>query len=201
MRWFYKFTLTRSFGNESTELTTVQATVQDLLNEVLKFDYILLRGTYEVIIAKCDINSCDNATVIRSGQVPVIQNTPEEVNDSWCLLNDTKGDLVQYLPVLLKSQSRLNFSFAFTPCHRVLPYEHAEISVYMSDDNNTCLDTGLRIIETKVRVQAAKLRTTNVREEAVIEYQVSFLDTRCSKLLIFVRKFTVFEPSLTEEFE
>ena len=81
MRWFYKFTLTRSFGNESTELTTVQATVQDLLNEVLKFDYILLRGTYEVIIAKCDINSCDNATVIRSGQVPVIQNTPEEVND------------------------------------------------------------------------------------------------------------------------
>ena len=102
---------------------------------------------------------------------------------SWCLLNDTKGDLVQYLPVLLKSQSRLNFSFAFTPCHRVLPYEHAEISVYMSDDNKTCLDTGLRIIETKVRVQPAKLRTTNLREEAVIEYQVS------SKSSFFVQKF------------
>ena len=192
MRWFYKFTLTRSYGNESTELTTKTATVQDLLNEVLKFHYILLRGNYEVIIAKCDINSCDNATMTKSGQVPVIQNL-DEVNDSWCLHNDTRGDLVQYLPVLLKSQSRLNFSFAFTPCHPVLPYEHAEISVYMSDDNDTCLDTGLQILKTKVKVQPAKLRTTNLHE-AVIEYQVRlfryfiFIETtlyRCTSFLAF----------------
>ena len=155
------------------ELTTLQPTVQELLNEVITFHYILLRGNYEVIIAKCDINRCDNETVIRSAQVPVIQ-TPAEVNSSWCLLNDTEGYLVQYLPVLLKSQSRLNFSFAFTPCHSVLPYEHADVSVYKSDDNNTCLENGLKIIHTKVQVQAAKLRNTDLHE-AVIEYQVSWL--------------------------
>ena len=96
-----------------------------------------------------------------------------EISSSWCLHNDTLGgNLVKYLPVLEKSASRVNFSFAFQPCHTLLPYEQVEISVYMSDDNDSCLDSGLQILKTNVKVEPAKLRRNPNLYEAVVAYQV-----------------------------
>ena len=98
--------------------------------------------------------------------------------NDWILLVPLKANYV-------------NFSFAFLPCHKVLPYEQATVSVFQSNENDTDVcQNGLEILKTKVAVVAAHL--VNVRHnnekslssaevvkpakyetEAVIAYQVN----------------------------
>ena len=82
-----------------------------------------------------------------------------------------------YTPVIGKSNS-IKFSFAFIPCHRVLPYEEIEVRVYKSPTNESCDATpGLEILRESVGIQAAHVilgkRQHNTSAEAVIAYQVS----------------------------
>ena len=81
-----------------------------------------------------------------------------------------------YTPVIGKSNS-IKFSFAFIPCHRVLPYEQIEVRVYKSQTNESCDATpGLEILRESVGIQAAHVilgKRHNTSAEAVIAYQVS----------------------------
>ena len=52
MKWFYRFTLIRSFLNESKEILKRLLSVQELLSEELEFQYILLRGNYSFQIGQ-----------------------------------------------------------------------------------------------------------------------------------------------------
>jgi len=84
-----------------------------------------------------------------------------------------------YTPVIGKSNS-IKFSFAFIPCHRVLPYEQIEVRVYKSQTNESCDATpGLEILRESVGIQAAHVilgKRHNTSAEAVIAYQTPALE-------------------------
>ena len=87
-----------------------------------------------------------------------------------------------YTPVI--GSNSINFSFAFIPCHKVLPYENIEVRVYKSATNESCeMGTGLEILRQTVALQSAhvllgkqQLQQYNKSAEAVIAYQVSTFD-------------------------
>ena len=83
-----------------------------------------------------------------------------------------------YTPVI--GSNSINFSFAFIPCHKVLPYEDIEVRVYKSATNESCeMGTGLEILRQTVALQSAHVLLGkqqlqyNKSAEAVIAYQVS----------------------------
>ena len=74
------------------------------------------------------------------------------------------------------------FSFAFLPCHKLLPYETAEVSVFTHENNLTedVCQNGLEILKATVPVSQAhlvnlvnnnKVEVDRTRQ-AVITYQV-----------------------------
>ena len=105
--------------------------------------------------------------------------TPTLIRFSFFHFQDAQAEDHQvdyYTPVIGKSNS-IKFSFAFIPCHRVLPYEQIEVRVYKSQTNESCDATpGLEILRESVGIQAAHVilgKRHNTSAEAVIAYQVS----------------------------
>jgi hypothetical protein len=212
----YKMTLTRSWGNETQALGNKIQSVQkwlraengyDLATAVPAFNYILLRGIYRVTFDICDMDpeledyGCEfeSPRSVVSAPIPVNASHPG-VDNSWCLIDEILAAekrpsqqprrLEKYAPVV--KANYVNFSFAFLPCHKVLPYEQAVVSVFQSDENNTVCQTGLEILKTNVAVENSKI--VNVRRnqdespfespekqaryetEAVIAYQTPELE-------------------------
>ena len=72
-----------------------------------------------------------------SAPIPVNASHPG-VDNSWCLIDEIVAPekrpaqqprrLEKYAPVV--KANYVNFSFAFLPCHKVLPYEQAVVSVF-----------------------------------------------------------------------
>ena len=72
-----------------------------------------------------------------SAPIPVNASHPG-VDNSWCLIDEIVAAekrptqqprrLEKYAPVV--KANYVNFSFAFLPCHKVLPYEQAVVSVF-----------------------------------------------------------------------
>jgi hypothetical protein len=183
------------------------------------FKYIILRGLYRITFDFCDMDGprnhpelddygCDSGSPasIVSPPIPVNASHPG-VDNSWCLIDEAVQTataeaerpsqqprrLEKYAPIV--KANYVNFSFAFLPCHKVLPYEQATVSVFQSNENDTDVcQNGLEILKTKVAVVAAHL--VNVRHnnekslssaevikpakyetEAVIAYQTPELES------------------------
>lgn len=180
----YEMTLTRKWGNETAQSEKVIKSVPELLQQnVYLFKYVLLRGHYRIEFRLCDIDTddldygCDNETVV-SGLVPVRSSLPG-LQSSWCLQDAQAEDQVDYYtPVIGKSS--IKFSFAFIPCHKVLPYEQIEVRVYKSATNDSCEKRGLEILSTTVALQSAHVllgKRHNTSAEAVIAYTTPHLES------------------------
>jgi len=156
---------------------------------------------------------CENGSSTVSAAIPVNTSHPG-VDNSWCLIDELMtatseaekrpavqtttsitasasmrllhGTVEKYAPIVKANYA--NFSFAFLPCHKVLPYEEVVVSVFQAESNDTAVcQNGLKILETNVAVEAAHLIDVNnanhhhegpnldknnkLETEAVIRYQ------------------------------
>jgi hypothetical protein len=175
----YETSLIRTRQNESRVLETKVVGVNEWLRgQVVNFDYILLQGSYGVKFRLChgdhDLQpGCESETVT-SFTIPVT-NSHDGISDSWCLQTDQRKQVEQFNPILVGNN--VNFSFAFIPCHKVLPYEMADVSVFKADTNESVCNKGLEIIKTTVEILSAHvfrepLDQNYANNEAVITYQV-----------------------------
>lgn len=175
----YQLVVERSWNNESIYLDEESVSVyQWLQSRDVSFDYILLRGHYKVSFRLvCDTMDyddeelgCDNS-VIWSAPLSVLDFHPTDVGSSWCLMMNDDNNLVEkYVPVV--QLDHINYTFAYKPCHKVLPYEQVVVSVFKSADNDSVCQNGLEILKTSVQVTAAHLLNGDEAVTAVIEYQV-----------------------------
>ena len=86
--------------------------------------------------------------------------------------------VMNYSPVLVGDH--INFSFAFIPCHKILPYEEIQIEVFKLSQNESCENSttsGLVILRQTVALEYAHVSVLGKRPqetaEAVIAYKVS----------------------------
>jgi len=192
----YEMTLTRSWSNESIKLELVNKTVPELLqlNEfnVFHFNYVLFPGNYSITFRHCDIIDIDNLAfgcepiqdAITSGIIPVRKSLPG-VESSWCLhLEDSPSEdfVMNYSPTLVGDH--INFSFAFIPCHKILPYEEIQIEVFKLSQNESCENSttsGLVILRQTVALEYAHVSVLGKRPqetaEAVIAYKTPRLES------------------------
>lgn len=199
----YEVSLTRSWLTESIKMETRTVGVQEWLrDQFVRFNYILFRGLYEVSFRLCELNDVgdsicqfDNETV-NSAKIAVNESHPS-LAKSWCILEQDEKEaylLEKYSPVIV-SNDKINFSFAFTPCHKILPYEEVDVSVYKSTAvaNSSCGgESSLKILKSRVAIEAAHVHRKNNNNnssvgnkvEAVIAYQVGIF------LLIMHRQYT-----------
>lgn len=189
-------------------------------NRIPAFNYIILRGLYRITFEFCDMDSelddygCESGSPASIVSPPIPVNTSHPgVDNSWCLIDEAVRPpqppiaeatqtmpsqqprrLEKYAPIV--KDNYVNFSFAFLPCHKVLPYEQAVVSVFQSNENDTDVcQNGLEIIKTKVAVVAAHLvknrhrnnekssssaeveKPAKYETEAVIAYQTPELES------------------------
>ena len=85
---------------------------------------------------------------------------------------------MNYSPILVGDH--INFSFAFIPCHKILPYEEIQIEVFKLSENESCENSttsGLVILRQTVALEYAHVAVLGNRPhetaEAVIVYKVS----------------------------
>ncbi len=168
--------------------------VHQLIKEGFDFKYVLLHGLYSLHFRLCDMDhtmelGCEPGPGTWSTELPVNQPHPG-IESSWCLTErDDLGSVDRYAPVI--SKLAVKFSFAFTPCHKVLPYEQAVVSLYKAEVNESesVCQNGLEILKTSLPVSAAHLVNKSADEAivdnrlaAVIAYQVRKYFHRATEL-------------------
>ena len=154
--------------------------------ESVSFHYILLQGNYSIRFRLCDRDAhfdehgCETESV-ESAPIPMNRSFAN-LEQSWCLTGNDLGsrpEVMKYEPVV--AHGGINFSFAFTPCHKILPYEEAQISVFQqtSDNRSETCEEGFKILQSSVPVVQAHLvgqvdqsRIGKPTHQAVISYQV-----------------------------
>ena len=178
--------------------------------------YVLILNLIFFLDPELEDYGCENGSSTVSAAIPVNTSHPG-VDNSWCLIDELMtatseaekrpavqtttsitasasmrllhGTVEKYAPIVKANYA--NFSFAFLPCHKVLPYEEVVVSVFQAESNDTAVcQNGLKILETNVAVEAAHLIDVNnanhhhegpnldknnkLETEAVIRYQVKW---------------------------
>lgn len=173
----YELELVRKLGREKDSVATKSLTLTDWLvyseNEPFSsFNFVLLRGSYRVHFRYCDKKKCDKGKV--TSQIVRVNSTRHDVMESWCLnMPQDDGVVIKFSPVIDKAKA--NFSFLYTPCHKVLHYETATVNLRQSGHNETSCQ-GTIVLETTVKVVPAHVinehqLAAKYQHEAAISFQ------------------------------